>query len=578
MTFRLPALSLAAACTMFAALSGCQKAETPAPAAAAPAKPAIAITDEARTAAAAIDAPFLSQHIRELSDDSFEGRGPATAGDRKARDWIVGELQALGLEPGAADGQWQQPFDIVGVTAKLPPKWNFSAGTGGRKLALSFHDQYVGAGGTQDARVSFANAEVVFVGYGIQAPEFQWDDYKGADLKGKVLLMLNNDPDWDPALFAGTTRLWYGRWDYKFLSAARQGAAAAIIVHTAPSAGYGFQVVQSSWAGEQFELPSEGEPHVKARTWVTEDAAKQLVALGGKDLAQLVESAKSRDFRPVPLGVRTSLSFTQQVKRAQTANVAGLLRGRDPQLAREVVVYSAHHDHLGIGPPDATGDRIYNGAIDNAAGVGQVLAIAKAFKALPTPPKRSVLFLLVAAEEQGLLGSAYYAQHPTFPPGRIAANINIDSANVTGRTTEVVFIGKGKSSLDEVVEAFAKTQDRTVVPDAHPDRGYFYRSDQFSLAKIGVPAFMYEKSAKLRGKSAEEGEAALADWDEKRYHQPSDEFDPGWNFDGMVEDAQLGFYTGLYVADEAQLPAWNAGDEFEATRKAAIAAAPAATP
>ena len=567
--------SLLATCFSLTTLSACQKAETPVPAAGAPAVPAataITLGSEASSAAQTIDESFLSQRIRELADDAFEGRGPASTGDRKAREWIVNELQAAGLEPGAGDGQWQQPFDIVGVTAKLPPKWTFS-GPGNRKLALSFHDEYVGAGGTEDARVSFANAEVVFVGYGIQAPEFDWDDYKGADLEGKVLLMLNNDPDWDPALFAGTTRLWYGRWDYKYLSAARQGAAGAIIIHTAPSAGYGFQVVQSGWDGEQFSLPSTGGPTTKVRTWVTEDAARRLVALGGKQLAQLVESAHSRDFRPVPLGVSTSLSFTQQVKHAQTANVAGLLRGSDPQLAREVVVYSAHHDHLGIGPADANGDRIYNGATDNAAGVAQVLAIAKAFKALPVPPKRSVLFLMVGGEEQGLLGSDYYAQHPTFPAGRIAANINVDAANVWGRASEVVFIGKGKSSLDDVVEAFAKTQGRSVVADEHPDRGYFYRSDQFSLAKIGVPAFMYEKSAKLRDRSAEAGEAALKEWDEKRYHQPADEFDPAWNLAGMVEDAQLAFYTGAYVANTPELPAWKPGDEFEAARKTAIAAA-----
>jgi Zn-dependent M28 family amino/carboxypeptidase len=524
----------------------------------------------ARQAAAVIEADFLREHIREFSDDSFEGRGPATPGDEKARAWLVSKLQDLGLEPGGPDGAWEQPFEIIGTTSTMPAQWEFRAGS--ERLRLALTDQYVGTGGTTDARVDVRDAEVVFVGYGIQAPEYQWDDFKGMDLKGKILLMLNNDPDWDPALFQGETRLYYGRWSYKYESAARQGAAGAIIIHTQPSAGYPFQVVQSGWTGEQFSLPSTGAPALPLQTWVTEDSAQALARLGGQDLAKLVEAARSRDFQPVPLGVRTSISIRNAVTRKTTANVAGLLRGSDPSLANEVVVYTAHFDHLGVGEPDAEGDRIFNGAVDNASGVAEVLAIAKAFKALPQPPRRSVLFLFVAAEEQGLLGSQWYSENPTFPPGRIAANINIDSGNVFGRTSEVIFIGKGKSTLDEVVERYARAQGRTVQPDEMSDRGFFYRSDQFNFARIGVPAFYSHTATKFIGQPEEWGRQQLEEYEAKRYHQPSDEFDPAWNYEGMIEDAQLAFWAGLDVASADTLPAWVPGDEFEAARKAALAA------
>jgi Zn-dependent M28 family amino/carboxypeptidase len=543
-------------------LAACQRAAEPPPAA----KPAV--SEDARRAAATVDTRFLSDRIREISDDSFEGRAPATPGDVKARAWLAEQLKTLGFEPGGPDGSWEQSFDIVGVTSKLPAQWTFRAG--GKTLALKYGTQYAGSGGTQEKRASIPKAELVFVGYGIQAPEFQWDDYKGADLKGKVLVMLNNDPDWDPALFAGTTRLWYGRWDYKYLSAARQGAAAAIIIHTAPSAGYEWQVVQSSWSGVQFSLPATEGPRVQLRAWVTEDAARALAQLGGKDLAQLVESAKSRDFRPVPLGVTTALTFGQQVERKQTANVAGLLRGSDPKLAQEVVIYTAHHDHLGIGEPDATGDRIYNGAIDNGSGMAEILGVAKAFKALPTPPRRSVLALFVAGEEQGTLGSEYYAAHPTFPPGRIAANLNLDEGNTWGPAADVVFVGKGKSTLDEVIERYATLQDRVVKPDQFPERGYFYRSDQINFAKLGVPAYYQHFSVDHRGKPPGWGRQQVDDFEEHRYHQPSDEFDLTWNLDGMLEDVQLAFYAGLDVANADQMPAWKPGDEFEAARHAAL--------
>jgi Zn-dependent M28 family amino/carboxypeptidase len=385
--------------------------------------------------------------------------------------------------------------------------------------------------------------------------------------------MLNNDPDWDPALFGGKTRLYYGRWTYKYESAARQGAAGAIIIHTTPSAGYPFQVLQTSFSGEQFELPSTGAPGIQVKGWTTEQAARQLAALAGQDLDKLVESAKSKDFRPVPLGVTTSLEFTNKIQRASTANVFGTLPGSDSNLRDQLVVYTAHHDHLGIGMPDDKGDRIYNGALDNATGVAQVLAIAKAFRALPKPPRRSIMILFVAAEEQGLLGSEYFARHPTVPAGRIAADINYDGGDIWGRTRDVTYVGKGKSTLDKIVDQIAGRQGRTLKPDQFPDRGYFYRSDQFNFAKIGVPALFLDTGTDFIGKPEGWGRQQVEYYEEHHYHQPSDEIASNWNFDGMIEDATIGFWTGLIVANADQMPAWMPGDEFEAARHAATAAA-----
>jgi Zn-dependent M28 family amino/carboxypeptidase len=376
---------------------------------------------------------------------------------------------------------------------------------------------------------------------------------------------------WDPALFEGKRRLWYGRWDYKYASAGKQGAAGAIIIHTIPSAGYGWQVVQNSWSVEQFQLPDDGSPKVQVAAWTTEDGARQLAKLGGFDLDALVQQAKSRDFKPVPLGVATSFSLANKLRKVQMANVAGLLPGSDPKLKDQVVIYTAHHDHLGIGKPDATGDTIYNGARDNASGDAEVLSIAKAFAALTERPKRSVLILFVAGEEKGLLGSEYYARHPTFPAGRIAADINYDSGDIWGRTTDLTYTGLGKSSLSEVVQKVAATQGRTVVGDQFPEKGFFYRSDQFSFAKVGVPSIYLNSGTHFRDRPEGWGKEQMEAWETQHYHQPSDQLTPDWNFDGMVEDARVGFYAGLAIANDPQLPTWKPGDEFEAARKAALA-------
>jgi Zn-dependent M28 family amino/carboxypeptidase len=525
---------------------------------------------DAERAAATIEPAALSGLIRFLSSDLLEGRGPGSRGDQLARGYLASQLESLGFEPAGTNGTFQQTFEMVGLKNAAPAGWTFRAG--GTNVDLAWHEDYIGSTGVQRPAAGFPETEVVFVGYGIQAPEYGWDDFKGADLRGKVLLMLNNDPDWDDALFAGVRRLFYGRWVYKYESAARQGAAAAIIVHTTPSAGYPWQVVQTSWGGEQFELPAGDEPRLLFKAWATEEATRRMLGAAGQDLDKLVALARSRDFHPVPLGIRTAFETANAVRRIETGNVLGLLRGSDPKLRDEVVVYTAHHDHLGVGAPDTHGDTIYNGAIDNATGCGQLVALARAFKALPAPPRRSILFAFVAAEEQGLLGSAYLAQHLPVPAGRIAANVNFDAGNVFGRTRDITYIGYGKSTLDRVVEAEAAKQGRTVRGDQYPDRGSFYRSDQFNFARIGVPALYLGGGTDYIGKDPEFGRNLRKTYESTCYHQPCDEMRPDWDLSGLVEDTRVGFGCGLAIADADAMPAWNPGDEFEAARLAALAA------
>jgi Zn-dependent M28 family amino/carboxypeptidase len=516
-------------------------------------------------AEAAVTEGGLRAAVRFLSSDLLEGRGPGSRGDALARQWIASQLEGMGYRPGAPDGRWEQPFDMVGVTAATDPRWTFRAGPKSRQLRTL--EDFVAFPGHPAEQTRLEDAELVFAGYGIQAPEHGWDDFKGADLRGKVLVMLNDEPDGDPALFAGKRRLYYGRWDYKLESAARQGASGAILIHTRGSAGYGWNVVRTSWTGEQFELPDMPRPRLEVVAWITEEAAKGLAGLAGQDLSALRAAAGRRDFRPVPLGVKTSLLIRNTVRRVTTANVAGLLPGSDPALRDEVVVFTAHHDHLGVGAPDKTGDTIYNGAVDNAAGVAQLLAVARAFAALPVPPRRSVLVLAVAAEEFGLLGSSWFARHPTFPAERIAANINFDGGNIWGRTSEVPLIGFGKSNLDAFARAAASRQGRVVTDEPFPDRGFFYRSDQFSFARIGVPALYFDTATSFVGHPPAWGKEQIEAHESDVYHQPADELTEAWVFDGMVDDARFAFLAGLLVAQADAMPAWNAGDEFERIRK-----------
>ena len=524
----------------------------------------------AEKAARQIEGEYMRAIVKEISDDRYEGRGPGSRGDKMARDFMIAEMQKAGFEPGAEDGGWEQVVELVSVHASQPPSWTFNGSEG--ELTFKQWDDFIVGSGVQETRAGFENAELVFVGYGIQAPEYDWDDYRGIDMSGKVAVIMNNDPDWDDELFGGETRLWYGRWDYKYLKAAEQGAVGAIIIHTTPSAGYPFQVVQTSWTGPQFELPVvEGESRAQVNGWVTEDVARQLVELAGMDLDALREQAFNRDFQPVPLGVTTSIEMDVEIERTRSANVLGLIPGSDPELSDEVVIYTAHHDHLGIGTPGEDGDAIYNGAMDNATGVAQVMVIARAMKTLPVAPRRSILVNLVAAEEQGLLGSRYYAANPTFPAGKIAANINYDGGNIWGHTHDTTFIGLGKSSIDEIMIMIAEEQGRVVKPDQFADKGYFYRSDQFSFARIGVPAMYLDTGTDFVDRPPGWGKEQLDHFTEVDYHQPSDEYSDSWNFDGMVEDALLGYWTGLAIANADEMPTWTPGDEFEAARKAAIA-------
>ncbi len=560
---------------MLTGLAACSADEPAIETTAAPLSSPIAIeatggNPAAEVAANQITDEYMREIIAEISSDAYEGRGPASRGDEKARAYLISRMQELGLEPGGENGSFEQPFDLVGVNSIQPETWTFE----GHDQSLTFKqwDQYIINSDIQDTHAEVSGAEIVFVGYGIQAPEYDWDDFKDADLNGKVLLIMNNDPDWDPDLFAGETRLWYGRWDYKYQKAADQGAVGAIIIHTTPSAGYPFQVLQTSGTGVQFELPAGDEARKQFDAWMVVDAARELVAMAGMDLDELREAAYNRDFKPVPLGITTSIAMNVEIDRVQSANILGLIPGSDPELADEVVIYSAHHDHLGIGTPNDDGDAIYNGAYDNASGVALVMGIAKAMKSLPQASRRSVLIALVGAEEQGLLGSKWYARNPTFPAGKIAANINYDGGNVWGHTHDVTFVGLGKSTIDQISALLAKEQGREVKPDQFPSKGYFYRSDQFSFAQIGVPAMYLDPGMDFVDRPDGWGKQQVDHYTEVNYHQPSDEYDPSWNLDGMITDAQLGYWTGLAIANADEMPVWNEGDEFEAARLEALAA------
>jgi Zn-dependent M28 family amino/carboxypeptidase len=529
------------------------------------------VTPAQKKAAESIRAETLRADIRFLSSDLLEGRGPATTGDRLAQAYIASRMEALGLLPGAPGDSFFQAVEVVGIKSQAPPTVRVTRGGDG--VDLRFYEDYVAFSGIEAPQSRIENAEIVFVGYGIAAPEFDWDDYKGVDLKGKVLLVMNNDPEADAKLFAGKTRLYYGRWTYKYEQAARLGAAGAIVIHTTPSAGYKWQVVQTSNTGETFSLPADpGEPGLPVKAWATEEASRKIARLGGQDLDALRAAAEKRDFRPVPLGVTVSLTLQNEVQRKHTTNVIGKLPGSDPVLSGEAVLYTAHHDHLGkkaAARPEE--DAIYNGALDNASGVATLLSVAGAMKALPAAPKRTVYFAAVAAEEQGLLGSKYLAAHLPVPAGRLAANVNVDGMNIWGRTRDLTMIGLGKSSLDDYVLALAKMQGRKVLPDQFPDRGFFYRSDQFNFAKIGVPAAYFHGGTDVIGKPPGWGKEQRERFEATDYHQPSDELRPDWDLSGAIEDAQLIFYLGLKVAGAPRMPAWKPGDEFEAARKKALA-------
>ena len=560
---------------------------------AAPARPAPAPAQSSEkvrelAAAAKPNEGALAAHIRFLADDLLEGRAPAARGDELAMRYVAAAFERLGLKPygdgTGADRGYVQRFPLVGLRSKVvtPPTLKGKDG----ELKLKPGEDVVVVSGQQKKSAQIKDAQLVFVGYGIVAPEEHWDDYAGVDVRGKVVVVLNNDPAHDPKRFGGTTRLYYGRWDYKYAEAARHGAAGAIIIHTTPSAGYPWQVVQTSWSGTAFELPAGSEPRVEAKLWVTEERARDLLKLAqyAEPLATLMQRAEQPGFRAVPLDVRLSVELSVELDRVDTGNVLGLLPGSEPQLAAEMIVVTAHHDHLGrrhveladaakrSGAPHAPDDDIYNGALDNASGVAALLTLADAL--VDSRPKRSILFAAVGAEESGLLGSAYLCAHPPVLPGRITANLNIDGINIWGRTHDVIYIGFGKSTLDEVLRQAASEQGRVIVPDQFPERGSFYRSDQLNFARIGVPALYLSNGIEFAGHDAAWGRARVDEYVKSRYHQPSDQIDGTWKLDGAVEDLRLDVVTLLRIANDKQAPRWRAGDEFEAARKAAIQALP----
>ncbi|MEM7079124.1 MAG: M28 family peptidase [Pseudomonadota bacterium] len=523
-----------------------------------------------RDAAQLISPERIEGHIRELSADAYEGRAPGTAGDRKTQDYLVAQLEALGLEPGMPERRWLQPFGMVGLNTTQPATWDFSGSQG--DLSFAQNSEFIVATGVQSTQVAVEDADVVFVGYGIQAPEYGWDDYKDVDVRDKILVMLNSDPALDPALFGGEARLYYGRWTYKYEIAAQLGAAGVIIVHTDLSAGYPWRVVQTSWSGPQFELPNEGQPTIALKAWMTEAAIQRLFGAAQLDWPRLVAAAQRADFNPVAIGMKTSMRLTVERSVNESANVLAVLPGSDLELTREAVIYTAHHDHLGVNPQAGLGeDAIYNGALDNASGVASILEIARVFSTLRVAPKRSIVFAFVGAEEQGLLGSSFYAHHPTFAPGRIAANVNMDGGQNFGRTHDIEFIGFGRSDVDEIAWRVAGYQGRVVVGDPDPSSGYFYRSDHFSLARIGVPSLNFRGGSDLLEGGRARGAELRRRFVTEHYHQPSDEVTADWRFDGFAEDAQFGFLSGALMANAEQMRRWRAGDEFEAARMQALA-------
>ncbi len=516
-----------------------------------------------------IKADALMKHIRTLSSDEFEGRGPGSQGEQRSIQYLQDQFRGIGLAPGNPDGSYLQEVPLVGITPD--PNMKLAITGHGRTLEPKFQKDFVAwTKRVQDS--SSIDADMIFVGYGVQAPEFQWDDFKGVDVKGKVIVVLINDPPVpDERVFGGKAMTYYGRWTYKFEKAAELGAAGCFIIHKTERAGYPWDVVRNSWSGEQFDLytPDKNMGRVAIEGWITGEQAEGLFKLAGKDLAALTEAAVSRDFRPVPLGLRARLAVHNLLRQVDSHNVIARLDGSDAKLKSEYVIYTAHWDHFGIGP-EVNGDKTYHGAKDNASGVAALIEIARAFKRLKVPPRRSLLFLAVTAEEQGLLGSRYYAEHPLYPLARTAVDINMDALNVLGRTSDIVQIGRGASTLDDVVENVAREQGRTVKSDPEPEKGFFYRSDHFSFAKQGVPAFDPNEGVDYVGKPAGWGLEMRQRYTLEDYHKPSDKIKDYWDLSGTVQDCQLYSLVGYRVANDPKMPEWKPGAEFKARRDTSL--------
>jgi Zn-dependent M28 family amino/carboxypeptidase len=551
--------------------SACSKPEAPAAAAggAAPSSAPVAITTMPKFEAA----PVL-ERIKALSADEFEGRAPGTKGEELTVKYLEDAFRSLGLKPGNSDGTYVQKVPMVGITgANTVP---LTVTKGSAKRTFKWSDEVVAWTKHVADGAAITDSEMVFAGYGVTAPEFNWDDFKDVDVKGKTIVVLVNDPQVpDPAdsskldqkTFNGKAMTYYGRWTYKFEEGARRGAAGILIVHETGPAGYPFQVVQGNLR-EKFDLvtPDKNMGRSAIEGWVTLDTAKTILKMAGQDFDALKKRALTREFKPVPLNLKASLAVKNTMRTLDSKNVLGKVEGADPRLRDEYVIYSAHWDHLGVGAP-VKGDRIYNGALDNASGVAQLLEVAKAFTTVEPKPKRSILFLMVTAEEQGLLGSQYYSVTPVYPLAKTVANINVDGINQWGRTRDITVIGMGASDLDDYLRDAAREQGRVLRPDPESEKGFYYRSDHFNFAKQGVPALYTDTGEEFIGKPEGYSQTKRDEYTTVDYHQPSDQVKPDWDLSGAVEDAQLIFLVGYRVANADKMPEWKPGNEFRATRE-----------
>jgi Zn-dependent M28 family amino/carboxypeptidase len=555
-------------------VSGCSRpAEQPA--AAAPAANTTAPVAVAKMPS--FDAARMLADIKTMSSDEFEGRAPGSKGEELTVTFLEEQFKKIGLQPGNTDGTFVQSLPLAGITATNTRPLTVSGH--GQKATFKWRDELVAWTKRVTDTSSLDNSELVFAGYGVTAPEFKWDDFKDVDVKGKTIVVLVNDPQipsasdpsqLDPSMFNGKAMTYYGRWTYKFEEGARRGAAGILIVHETGPAGYPFSVVQGN-LGERFDLitPDKNMSRASIEGWLSLDATKKLLSMAGQDFDTLKKQALTREFRPVPLGLTASVAISNKLRTIQSKNVLAKLEGSDPQLKDQWVVYTAHWDHLGIGAP-VNGDKIYNGALDNASGVAQVLEIARAFTTVQPRPKRSMLFLMVGAEEQGLLGSQHYAEQPVYPLAKTVAAINIDGVNQWGKTKDITVIGMGASDLDDYLRDAAATQGRTLRPDPESEKGFYYRSDHFNFAKKGVPALYTDSGIDFVGKPAEYSQQKRDEYTNKDYHAPSDQVKPDWDLSGAAEDAQLLFLVGYNVANASKVPEWKPGNEFKATRDAML--------
>jgi Zn-dependent M28 family amino/carboxypeptidase len=528
----------------------------------------------------AIQANDIMEHTKVLSSDEYEGRGPGTKGEELTVKYLTEQFQKLGLKPGNPDGTYVQKVPLAGFTAQ--PTASFTAGS--KKIALEFPKDYVAVSRRFVPESKVENSDIVFVGYGVVAPEYGWDDYKGVDVRGKTIVMLINDPavpdatdttKLDQKMFKGNAMTYYGRWTYKYEIASQKGAAAAIIIHETGPAGYPYEVVSGSWSRENFDIqsPDKNMGRVAVESWITTDKAKELFTASGQDFDALKKAAVTKDFKPVTLAAKASFDLKNTLREIDSNNVVAKLEGSDPVLKNEYVVYSAHWDHLGRDPKLA-GDQIFNGALDNASGTAALLEIAEAFTKLATPPKRSILFLAVTAEEKGLLGAKYYATNPLYPLNKTAANINMDGVNQWGRTKDITMVGDDNSTMIDLLKETAAAQGRNVNPDAEPEKGFYYRSDHFEFAKQGVPALYTDAGQNYIGKDAAYSQKKRDEYTNIDYHKVSDQIKPDWDLSGAVEDAQMLTWIGYRVAQGDKLPEWKAGSEFKAKRDETMRATP----